>query len=275
MNRFLEINGRKVEINHIVRDETRPTLIFLHEGLGCVQMWRDFPTDVADATGCNLLVYSRFGYGQSDPVMLPRPVRYMHDEALTVLPAIIEALQIEQHILIGHSDGGSIALINGGGVCSLGLPAPARGPLGIVTLAAHIFNEAICIESIQQAKAAYETTNLREKLAKHHADVDNAFWGWCNVWQHPDFWYWNLEEYLPLIDVPLLAIQGVDDEYGTLAQVDAIVAGAGGYVEKELLPDCRHSPHRDQPEATLGVICNFVERILSNQLVANQQVANQ
>ena len=256
MNGLIEIEGRKLEIDHQISDPTRPTLVFLHEGLGCVAMWRNFPREVAAVTRCNLLVYGRLGYGQSDPAELPRSVRYMHDEALITLPAILAKLNIGKHILVGHSDGGSIALIYGGGVRSPHL-------MGIITLAAHVFNEAICVQSIEAAKVAYHTTHLREKLAKYHADPDNAFWGWNDVWLHPDFWHWNIEEYLPTVTVPILAIQGLDDEYGTSLQVETIVNSvASDHVEKCLLPDCNHSPHRSQPTMTLTVITTFIQRII-------------
>ena len=256
MSKWIEISGKKIEIEYHISDPTKPTLVFLHEGLGCVEMWRDFPKQVATATGSNLLVYGRLGYGRSDPAPLPRPVRYMHDEALITLPAILAKLNIGQHILIGHSDGGSIALINGGKIQSPDL-------IGIITLAAHVFNEAICVQSIAEAKAAYHTTNLRDKLAKYHTHVDNAFWGWNDIWLHPDFWHWNIEEYLPTIRAPLLVIQGQDDQYGTPAQVEAIMNGAlSTHAEKHLLPHCKHSPHRDQPELTRAIMVAFIEQLM-------------
>ena len=256
MTQFLEIDDLSIEYLHHVVDAVQPTLVFLHEGLGCIRMWRNFPEALAAATGCNLLIYNRAGYGASSPAKLPRQVRYMHDEALNVLPAVLNALNIGQHILIGHSDGGSIALINGGGAASPTL-------LGIVTLAAHVFNEELCVRSIEQAKVAYGTTRLREKLAKYHANVDNTFWGWNDIWLHPDFWHWNLEEYLPTINVPLLVIQGADDQYGTVAQVEAIVRGVvNADTTKCLTPDCKHAPHLEQQEATLTAIVSFVRMVI-------------
>lgn len=252
-NGFIVIEGHNLEIACRMTNPDRPTLVFLHEGLGCVQMWRDFPETIAAATRCNLLVYSRLGYGASDPAALPRRVSYMHDEGLKVLPAVLTKLNVGKHILIGHSDGGSIALINGGGIRSGNL-------LGIITEAAHVFNEDLSVKSIAEAKIAYQTTGLRAKLAKHHAHVDNAFWGWNDIWLHPDFRQWNIEEYLPLINVPVLAIQGVDDQYGTLAQVEAIVTGVGGSVEKQLIPDCMHTPHKEQPEVTSKIVIDFIKR---------------
>lgn len=262
---FAEIDGRKIEIDHHVVDPQQPTLVFLHEGLGCVQMWRDFPAALAEATGCNYLNYSRFGYGQSDLVELPRPVRYMHDEALIFLPALFAKLNIGKHILVGHSDGASIALINGGG--AQGSPS-ASNLVSIISEAAHVFNEEVCVKSIEAAAEAYKRTDLREKLARYHADVDNAFWGWNNVWLEPDFREWNIEEYLPKITVPLLAIQGIDDQYGTRSQIDAIEHGVGeARVEKHLLADCKHVPHHEQREQTFTIMRQFIDQVLKNELI--------
>ncbi|MEM7531153.1 MAG: alpha/beta hydrolase [Chloroflexota bacterium] len=260
MNEFIEVNGCMLEMNHRVVDVERPTLIFLHEGLGSIRQWRDFPEEVGRATGCNTLVYNRAGYGSSDLAIVPRQVTYMHDEGLIVLPALIDALQIGKHILIGHSDGGSIALIYGGGAASPNL-------LGIITEAAHVFNEDITVKSIEEAKEVYQTAELREKLAKNHPNVDHTFWGWNDIWLHPDFYHWNIEEYLPTIGVPVLVMQGLDDQYGTLAQVDAIVSGIGTTtqtqppVEKELIPDCMHTPHKEQHDHTLDAMTAFIHNI--------------
>ena len=232
-----------------------PTLVLLHEGLGCVAMWKDFPAQLAATTSCGVLVYSRAGYGLSDPIPLPRPLSYMHDEALNVLPQVLDAAGLREIILVGHSDGGSIALIHGGGV---------RDPRvsGIVTLAAHVFNEELCVTSIRAARTAFEQGELRARLARYHGDnIDCAFWGWNRAWLDPDFMDWNIEEYLPTIPVPLLAIQGEDDEYGTLRQLEAIRNQAGGPVDTLLLTNCRHSPQRDQPQATLQAIQRFVSRL--------------
>lgn len=255
MTEFIEIEGKRIEVDQEIRDPKRPTLVFLHEGLGCVSMWRDFPTEVAEVTKCNQLVYSRLGYGQSDTADLPRPTSYMHDEALLTLPAVLSACRINQHILVGHSDGGSIALIYAGHFRPKNL-------LGIITEAAHVFNEALSVQSVKEAQTAYLNTNLRQKLARHHRHVDNAFWGWNDVWRHPDFQQWNIEAYLPMIDVPLLAIQGLDDQYGTLAQVEAIMEGVGKTAEKKLIPDCKHVPHREQPALTFDATVDFVQRVI-------------
>ncbi|MEO8302784.1 MAG: alpha/beta hydrolase [Betaproteobacteria bacterium] len=231
---------------------TRPTLVFLHEGLGSIAMWRDFPVRVAHAAQCNALVYSRYGYGNSDALLEPRGVRYMHDEALVALPELLDQLSIDRPILIGHSDGGSIALIHAG--------AGIRPVSAVVTLAAHVIVEDISVASIEAAKSAYESTDLRARLSLYHADVDSAFWGWNRIWLAPEFRDWNIEECLPRIDCPVLAIQGEDDEYGTMDQMRRIGAGVAAPL---LLPleNCRHSPHRDRPDAVLQAISRFARRV--------------
>ncbi len=248
---FIEVCGHKLEYQLIPAHQlNRPTLVFLHEGLGSVSLWRDFPARVAAATGCQTLIYSRYGYGLSDVLQAPFTVRYMHDEALVVLPELLDALEIDNPVLIGHSDGGSIALIHAAGA--------QRDVAGLILMAPHVFVEAISVDSITQAKVAFETTDLPQKLAKYHADVTRTFWGWNDIWLHPDFRAWNIEEYLPSITCPILAIQGVDDEYGTVAQVEAIRDQVPGDVDILELADCRHSPHRDQAEATLSAMAAFV-----------------
>jgi len=235
--------------------EDTPAIVFLHEGLGSVAMWRDFPQRVADATGCEAVVYSRAGYGRSDPAPLPRSVRYMHDEGLTVLPALLAALELERPILFGHSDGGSIALL-----CAGGTDTPLAG---VIAMAPHVMVEEISVTSIAQAEVAWQTTDLRVRLGKHHADVEAAFRGWNDIWLHPEFRDWNIEQYLPRIRCPVLAIQGEDDEYGSMAQIERIAAQAGD-VELAKLADCRHSPHKDQPAAVIEAVTGFVARLLGD-----------
>jgi pimeloyl-ACP methyl ester carboxylesterase len=229
-----------------------PPIVMLHEGLGSVSMWRDFPQRVADWTACEVLAYSRVGYGKSDPIDTQRNVRYMHDEALVTLPALLDTLQIERPILFGHSDGGSIALIFAGGT---------QFPLhGVIAMAPHVMVEEVSVTSIAQAKTAYQSTDLRHRLARHHDDVESAFWGWNDIWLHPEFRHWNIEEYLPRIRCPVLAIQGEDDEYGSMEQIDRVGRQvADTHLVK--LPQCRHSPHRDQPEAVLAAVGPFVRRV--------------
>lgn len=251
---FIQAAGHNLEYRLIPPHQlNRPTLVFLHEGLGSVAMWRDFPARVAAATGCRTLVYSRYGYGESDPLTESFTVRYMHDEALIALPDLLDKLEIDKPVLVGHSDGGSIALIHAGGA--------GREVSGLILLAPHVFVEDHSVESIAKARIAFETTDLAQKLGKYHRDPVKTFRGWNDIWLHPDFRAWNIEEYLPAIECPVLAIQGVDDEYGTLAQVEAIRDRVPGEVDVLELADCRHSPHKDQPEASLAAMAEFVTRL--------------
>ncbi|MGE5338643.1 MAG: alpha/beta fold hydrolase [Gemmatimonadota bacterium] len=253
---FVAIGGHRIEYVRLASAHPRagaPPIVLLHEGLGSVAMWRDFPQRVADATGCEAIVYSRIGYGRSDPITEKRNVRYMHDEALHALPRLLDALGATAPILLGHSDGASIALIHAGGM--------RRDVTALILMAPHVMVEDISVASIAQAKVAYQTTNLREKLGKYHANVDSAFWGWNDIWLDPAFRAWNIEEYLPGIRCPVLAIQGEDDEYGTMEQVERIARQARD-VDVVKLADCRHSPHKDQPAAVIDAIGGFVARVL-------------
>ncbi len=250
---FVDVCGRSIEYQRIeAASARRPTLVFLHEGLGSVAMWRDFPGRVARATGCDALVYSRYGYGRSEPLPGDRTVRYMHDEALVALPELLDRLAIARPILVGHSDGASIALIHAGGA--------GRPVAGLVLMAPHVMVEDVSIASIAAAKVAYETTELRAKLGRYHDDVDSAFRGWNRIWLDPEFRRWNIEEYLPRVSCPLLAIQGADDEYGTMEQLRRIARAVPG-AEFVALADCRHSPHRDQPDAVIAAVARFVDRL--------------
>ena len=218
-------------------------------------MWRDFPARLAAATGCRTLVYSRYGYGQSDVLEEAFDVDFMHREGREVLPELLAALQIAKPVLVGHSDGASIALLHAG---------DSRFEVaGLVLMAPHCFVEDISISSIEAAKVAFETTDLPAKLAKYHRDVRRTFYGWNDIWLNPNFRAWNIEECLPHIRCPILAIQGRDDEYGTMAQIEAIAAQATASPDIELLKlaDCRHSPHRDQTLAVIEATQGFTERI--------------
>jgi pimeloyl-ACP methyl ester carboxylesterase len=253
--RELHVGGVRLEARWIgPPSDAAPTLVFLHEGLGSASLWRDFPDRLAAATGCGALVYSRAGYGGSDPVVLPRPVRFMHDEAV-VLAGVLEQAAVREPILIGHSDGASISIIYAGG----GAGSPVPGLLGLVLEAPHVFAEPHGLESIARIGEAYRTTDLRERLARHHgANVDVAFRGWNEVWLDPAFRAWNLEEYLPAIRVPALVLQGEADEYGTWRQVEAIERQSGGPVEALALPGCGHSPHRERPDLALAAMARFI-----------------
>ena len=235
--------------------EDGPTLVFLHEGLGCVSMWRKFPERLAAQTGCSALVYSRAGYGKSDPVALPRPVRFMHEEALATLPLVLDAFKIREAILVGHSDGASISIIYAGGT---GDPRVR----GLILEAPHVFVEEVGLERIRSISAEYRECNLKQALARYHKqNVDATFWGWSDVWLNPEFGDWNIEEYLPEIKVPVLLLQGEDDGYGTIAQVRKIEGGCQGSVRTLMLPDSGHTPHLEQPELTFDAMKKFVEEV--------------
>ena len=253
MTAYVEVQGHRLDYTQLPgASPAAPLLVFLHEGLGSVTLWRDFPARLAAATGHGALVYSRFGYGQSDPITERRHVDFMHEEALRALPELLDKLGIERPILIGHSDGASIALIHAGGA--------GRPITGVVAMAPHVLVEDISIRSIEAARRAYETTDLRDRLARHHAAPDSAFRGWNDVWLDPAFRAWSIEEYLPSIGVPILAIQGEEDEYGTMDQLDRISKGSPE-VEQLRLSNCRHSPHKDRPEAVIAAISAFVGRL--------------
>ena len=253
---FFDIDGDKLEYHLITPRKSRDTtLVFLHEGLGCVAMWKDFPRRVAEATCCPTLVYSRAGYGGSTPCQRPRPLTFMHHEGLQVLPQVFAAAGISQAILVGHSDGASIALINAGGANDQRLK-------GLVLMAPHVFVEKeMTISSIRKAKAAYRSTNLRERLARYHGDnVDHTFLSWVDAWLDESFLAWNIEEFLPNIDVPTLLIQGDEDNYGTLRQVEKINNCLPGGADMFILPGCGHAPFHEYPSETLNVITDFLEK---------------
>jgi pimeloyl-ACP methyl ester carboxylesterase len=254
---FLSIGGQSLEYRMVgPRPGEAPTLVLLHEGLGCVGMWSDFPDKLVAATGCGVFVYSRAGYGQSSPVKLPRPLSYMHDEARETLPALLDAIGFRDGFLIGHSDGASIAAIYAGSHQDHRLH-------GLVLIAPHFFTEDEGIASIVAAKQAYETTDLRARLARWHKDPDNAFYGWNGAWLDPDFRKWNTVEELAYIRVPILIVQGEDDQYGTAKQIAVAEEECYCPVEVALLPGVRHSPQREAAEVTLKAISEFVKHVLA------------
>ena len=232
-----------------------PTLVLLHEGLGCVALWRDFPDVLAETTGCGVFAYSRLGYGSSDPVTLPRPMSYMHDEALEVLPRVLDAVGVQRTVLIGHSDGGSIAAIHAGAV---------RDPrvVGVVMIAAHFFVEDVNIAAIRAIKDTYATSDLRERLARYHRDVDAAFCGWNDAWLDPRFLDFNITEQVSRIEVPVLALQGADDPYGTDEQLRTLERVATCPLETQVIAGARHAPHLEARQATLDAIVPFVRNVL-------------
>lgn len=247
------VDGKRLETLWIEPQQSgRPPIVMLHEGLGSIALWKDFPAQVATRTGCGVLVYSRYGHGNSDKLMEKRPVRFMHREGEVVLPELLENLGILKPILIGHSDGGSISLIFAGKY--------PDAVSGLILEAPHVFVEDLSIASIAQAKTTYETTDFPQRLGRYHANVDATFWGWNDIWLDPGFRSWNIEEYVPKITCPVLCIQGEEDEYGTIAQVEAIKAGAQ-QTQITMLPNCKHSPHRDQAEKTLELVVEFVGKV--------------
>jgi pimeloyl-ACP methyl ester carboxylesterase len=250
-----DLDGRCIEYRLLPGDAGKPYLVFLHEGLGSVSLWRDFPDKVARRTGCRALVYSRFGYGQSAGLNGHRAPTFMHDEALAVLPRLLAGLRISRPILIGHSDGASIALIHAAEAAHA-IPAA-------VLMAPHVFVEPVSVENIAKITDTYETTDLRQRLMRHHAHVDDAFLGWSRIWLSPKFRTWSLGAEVQRLTCPTLLIQGDRDEYGTLAQLDAIVEAAPGPVQKLVLVQCGHAPHREQPAAVLDAISGFVEQVLT------------
>lgn len=251
--KFIHAGGHQLEYQWLGPSPAESTtIIFLHEGLGCVELWRDFPRQLVERTGLGALVYSRAGYGNSDPVTQPRLTRFMHEEALVVLPQLIDQFHIRDAILFGHSDGGSISLIYAGAV--------KHRVRALVLEAPHVFVEEFGLRSIRRAAVEYADGDLRRKLQRYHdKNVDCAFRGWNDVWLSPDFVHWNIEEYLPQIKAPVLVLQGDEDQYGTWRQVEAIVKGCSGPVQTTLVSNCGHSPHREQPQLTLDHTVAFLK----------------
>jgi pimeloyl-ACP methyl ester carboxylesterase len=263
----------RIELQRIAAAHARPDaplLVFLHEGLGSLAMWRDFPQQLCDAAGVHGLVYSRPGYGRSTP-RAPDDhwdVDFMHRQAHEVLPALLDALHIDgtrQPLwLFGHSDGGSIALLHAARF--------AARVSGVIVMAPHVSVEPKAVASIAQARDNYLRTDLKQRLARYHDDVDSAFWGWNDIWLHAPFAHWNIEADVTRIRCPLLALQGVDDEYGTLDQIHAIARRVPHAVLVEL-PQCGHSPHRDQPERVIDEVVRFVAAHAGQQQPQHQPTA--
>jgi pimeloyl-ACP methyl ester carboxylesterase len=243
-----------------------PTIVLLHEGLGSANLWGDFPEKLATATRAGVFAYSRAGYGASTPAKLPRPIDYMHVEALEVLPKILDAIGFTRGLLVGHSDGASIAAIYAGGIQDHRIR-------GLALIAPHFMVEDISVKSIAAIKTAYETTDLREKLARWHGDVDNAFYGWNNAWLNPQFRDWDIAEYLAYIRVPVAIVQGADDHYGTIRQIEIAQEECYCPVDVSIITGAGHSPHREAPEATLNAIAEFARSILQMHEGARGQAA--
>ena len=246
-----------IEVLDIPGNPSKPPLVLMHEGLGSVGLWRSFPERLAAATGRRVVAFSRYGHGQSDPPPKPRTPSFMHEEALEVLPELLALLDLEDPILVGHSDGASIALI-------YAAHHPVRA---VVAIAPHVFVEEICLEEIRHARDAYEAGDLRGRMARHHRDPDAAFFGWNDVWLHPDFPRWDITDVVGRIDCPLLLIQGERDQYGTMAQLDAIEQRAAGPVRRVHL-DCQHSPPTELPDETINAVAQFVATVGASRVRA-------
>ncbi len=252
---FVNVQGKSLEYACFgASPQTSPTIIMLHEGLGCLALWRDFPKAIAQATGFGVFVFSRAGYGQSDNADLPRTPDYMSHEATKVLPKVLDAIGLQKGILLGHSDGATIAAIYAGSVVD-------HRVRGLILMAPHFFTEDIGLAEIKQAKSAFDTGNLRQKMAKFHKNPDNTFRGWNDIWLSPDFRAWNVSEVIDYLRIPVLALQGTSDQYGTLAQLSEIEDRIYSPIEIEVLSGCGHSPHLDRPQKTLDLVADFAARL--------------
>lgn len=268
----ISLDGRTIAIECLwIAPEKKEAdlIVFLHEGLGSASMWKDWPAQVCAAVNCRGLVFSRYAYGKSTP----RPydekwsVDFMHDQARHALPALFQALNLqhERPVLFGHSDGGSIALL---------YAAMYPGKIKAIAVAApHIFVEDVTIENIEAARLAYLNTDLPKKLGRYHQDADSAFWGWNDIWLNPEFRAWNIESFLASIRCPVLAIQGENDEYGTLEQVEGIQRKTP-QTELCIIPDCGHSPHRDQPDTVIRAVTRFLGNLAHSAPDASSAAAS-
>lgn len=256
---YVNAAGHKLRVRrltHLDNDgqDHRPTVVFLHEGLGSIEMWHDFPAAIIEATGCDALLYDRWGHGKSDPFDSSRTLRYVHDEALDSLPQVLAELKVDDAILIGHSDGGSIALI-----FAAEFPHLARG---LISEAAHVFVEEITLEGIREAVRIYQTTDLKKKLKRYHGDkTESIFRAWSDTWLAPQFKHWNIEDCLPKINCPLLVIQGEDDQYATEAQVEAITRQVAES-RSIIIPNCAHTPHKEARDIVVKEMTEFVLKLL-------------
>jgi pimeloyl-ACP methyl ester carboxylesterase len=263
---FLELAPLRLEYRMIgLRPNEAPTIVMLHEGLGSVGLWGAFPEQLAAATGAGVLVYSRANYGKSSPGKLPRSINFMDEEALDVLPRVLAAIGFERGVLFGHSDGASIATIYAGGVQD-------HRVRGLVLMAPHFFTEEMGLAEIRRTNADYAVSDLRDKLKRRHSDVDSAFRAWSEPWLNPDFRNWDITEALGYIRVPLLIVQGADDQYGTIKQIEAAQQECYCPVDVAILPGARHSPHRDAPAATLEIVSAFINRLLRDHHEGERKV---
>jgi len=256
---FISIDNTNLEYRLLgPSPDQAPTLVLLHEGLGSAALWGDFPEQLQAATGLGVFVYSRAGYGASSPVKLPRALDYMQIEALDVLPKLLDAIGFQRGLIVGHSDGASIAAVYAGGVQDHRID-------GVVLIAPHFIVEDMGLKAIAETATAYKTTNLREKLARWHKDVDNAFYGWSGAWLDPEFRKWDISDYLAYIRVPIAIIQGADDQYGTIRQIEIAQEECYCPVEVTIIAGTGHSPHREAPGATLKAISELADAVLPRE----------
>jgi pimeloyl-ACP methyl ester carboxylesterase len=246
-----EVQGRRIDAVEIPGDPGRRPLVLLHEGLGSVGLWRDVPAALHAATGRRVIVFSRFGHGRSEPPPRPRTPAFFHEEALEVLPDLLPQLDAAEPVLVGHSDGASIALIH----------AAYHPVAGLALIAPHVIVEDVTVEEITRTREAYASGELRERMARHHDDPDAAFHGWCDVWLDPAFRDWSIEADAQGVTAPILLVQGEDDPYGTLDQIARIKARVRGHAERLVVPGAGHSPHLDRPEPVLRAIAAFSDRL--------------
>ncbi|MEZ5932090.1 MAG: alpha/beta hydrolase [Alphaproteobacteria bacterium] len=258
---MLEAGGKSLEWgtfgrapNHGSAPGRGTVIVMLHEGLGCLALWRDFPDKVAAATGLPVFAFSRAGYGRSDPAHLPRPLDYMTREAMSVLPDVLNAVGADRYILLGHSDGATIAAEYAGRVEDFRVR-------GLILMAPHFFTEPMGLAAIAEARTAFETGDLKGRMAKYHRDPEATFRGWNDAWLDPGFEAWNVADVIDYLRIPALVIQGRQDQYGTIKQVDEVETRSYAPVDVAMLEDCRHSPHIDQPERTLEAIGEFTDRL--------------
>jgi pimeloyl-ACP methyl ester carboxylesterase len=245
------VNGHSLEVIKIqAQSSNLPTIVMLHEGLGSVAYWKDFPSKLAEHTGSGVFAYSRYGHGGSDELREPRSIYFMHHEAQVVLPEVLQQAGIKSPLLFGHSDGGSIALIYAGT-----FPQSASG---LILEAPHVFVEDLSVSSIAAARLFYQQTDMPQRLASYHTHADSMFWGWNNIWLDTSFRDWNIESFLNAICCPTMVLQGREDQYGTLKQVEAIRSKIPA-VSITVLENCRHAPHQDQPATTLAAVRGFLQ----------------
>ncbi len=251
----INVCGKSLEVEcYGPPPDKAPTLVLLHEGLGSVKLWRDVPTRLANQTGMGVLVYSRAGYGQSDPVELPRSLDYMTLEATDVVPQVLKSFGVQQAVLLGHSDGATIAAIYAGTIVDFRVR-------GLVLMAPHFFTEPVALAEIAKARIAYENGELRKRMAKYHRDPDIAFYGWNDSWLHPDFEEWNVTDVIDYIRVPVMAIQGREDQYGTIAQLDELKSRCYAPVDIHIVDNCGHAPHLEHTDQVVNAVAEYCHRL--------------